>query len=116
MISYFNRKYTYYFNFLFCSISVGKTEDEQLLEQYLNKTVNRDESGIRLQDCLYIFRVISANKIGRNVAMNWMNKYYDTIIEAFGADGGNAGGGEGFARFASTIIDGNFSLNDFCTH
>ena len=51
---------------------------------------------------------MSANKIGRNVAMNWISDSYDEIVDTI--DGSNnAAGGQGFARLASTIIGKRFN-------
>ena len=72
--------------------AMGNTEDETLLETFLNMTIKRDDSGIRLQDCTYIFRDVSVNKVGRNVIMNWMESYYDEIYGAFVPNGGAAAG------------------------
>ena len=40
------------------------------------------------------------------MALDWMSNNYNEIVNALGDSGSNAGGGEGFARFASTLIDG----------
>ena len=72
--------------------AMGSTEDETLLETFLNMTIKREESGIRLQDCLYVYRDVSVNKVGRNVIMNWMESYYDEIYGAFVPNGGAAAG------------------------
>lgn len=95
--------------------SLGTSEDKVILEKYLNMTMNRDESGIRLQDCIYVFRTVSVNRVGRYVIMDWMDKYYKEISTAFGDPGSNAGGGQGFANFAATILGGFASTSNTLT-
>ena len=56
-----------------------------------------------LQDCIYIYRGVSVNPVGRDVSMAWLSDSYDEIVDSLGEAGSNAGGG-GFARLASTII------------
>lgn len=85
--------------------ALSATEDPTTLRNLLNMTIHREESGIRLQDCIYIYRSISVNPVGREVAMAWLSDSYDEIVDSLGEAGSNAGGG-GFARLASTIIDG----------
>ncbi len=82
--------------------AMGASENEAALREYLNKTIHRDESGIRIQDCTYVYRVVSANRVGRNVAMKWLEDDYDKIKESFG---------ESFTRFpVASIISGYASL------
>jgi aminopeptidase N len=85
--------------------ALSATENPSTLLNLLNMTIHREESGIRLQDCIYIYRGISVNTVGREVAMAWLSVSYDEIVDSLGEAGSNAGGG-GFARLASTIIDG----------
>ena len=40
--------------------AISATEDQITLRKLLNMTIYRDESGIRLQDCVYIYRYIPA--------------------------------------------------------
>ena len=88
--------------------ALSATEDPVTLLKLLNMTIYRDDSGIRLQDCIYVYRSVSVNKVGRNVAMNWLSDSYEEIVDSLGEAGSNAGGG-GFARLASTII-GNTNI------
>ncbi len=64
--------------------AMGASEDEAILTEYLKKTISRDESQIKVQDCLYIFRAIGTNRVGRNVALKWLEEDYDKIKESFG--------------------------------
>ena len=36
--------------------AISATEDQMTLQKLLNMTIYREESGIRLQDCVYIYR------------------------------------------------------------
>ena len=93
--------------------ALSATEDPVTLRKLLNMTIYRDDSGIRLQDCVYVYRSVSVNRIGRNVAMNWLSDSYEEIVYSLGEAGSNAGGG-GFARLASTII-GTYFLHVFAS-
>jgi aminopeptidase N len=85
--------------------ALGASEDPIILEKYLNMTLDRETSGIRLQDVIYIYRTISSSKIGRDVAMNWIENYYDFIDMAYGSATGVIGGGS-FSKYVATIIAG----------
>ena len=83
--------------------ALSVSEDEIILRNFLNMTINPEESGIRIQDISFIYGIISNNKVGRVVAMGWLNENYDEILNNLGEGGGEAGGG-GFSRLVSVII------------
>ena len=83
--------------------ALSVTEDQVILLNFLNMTIYPEESGIRIQDISFIYGIISSNKVGRVVAMGWLNENYDEILNSLGEGGGEAGGG-GFSRLASLII------------
>ena len=76
--------------------ALSASEDEGILTTFLQKTIDRTDGSIRLQDCIYIFRGVSGNKVGRQVIMDWMTNNYDDILDGLG----------GSTRFASEIIAG----------
>ena len=83
-------------------LALAASEDKDILTNLLGRTLNLTDD-FRLQDIAYIFGTVSKNKVGRQVAMDWMTNNYDQIAESLGMIGLDQ---VGFARFAALLIDG----------
>ena len=86
-------------------IALGASEDKAILTEYLNKTIYRNESGIRVQDCVDIYTAITASNVGRDAAMNWLEMYWEDIKDSFGAGSNFLGGGTA-GTVVALVVDG----------
>uniref|UniRef100_A0A6A7FVN9 Aminopeptidase N n=1 Tax=Hirondellea gigas TaxID=1518452 RepID=A0A6A7FVN9_9CRUS len=64
--------------------ALGCTKQIWILSKYLEMAFTAD-SGVRKQDSTTVFRSISGNEVGRDIAWNYVRNNWDTIVKFYGS-------------------------------